>query len=201
MGCDIHMFCEELKTIDDTKKWVNADHWKLNPYFGVGAEEEKFAVVELYRSRHYSMFTALCGVRDYTGQSPKISEPRGAPADCTEEVTNSIENWDCDGHSHSYVTLREVKEFVKNSEPVKFSGLITQAAADALDNDSVAPTSWCQGSGVGKNMVFREWEDGTHQPLQELYELMAERFNEWRKPDDIDEDTLDNFRIVFWFDT
>lgn len=199
MGCDIHMFCEERKTINGTEKWVNADHWRLNPYHGMDEEEQKYEVVELCGERNYSLFTALCGVRDYTGKSPKISRPRGIPEDCTEEVKIANEYWGCDGHSHSYVTLRDVKNFVKDNKPVRFSGLLTQAAADALDNDGVVPTFWCQGSS-DKTMVFREWEDNTYRPLQELYEKMAERFDKWCKPDDIDDERLDDFRIVFWFD-
>lgn len=199
MGCDIHMFCEEYRTIDGVKKWFNADHWRLNHYYGTDQDERKYGVVELCGDRNYALFTALCGVRDYTGKSPKISEPRGLPKDCCPEVSESAEYWDADGHSHSYATLREVKRFIEENKPVIFSGLLTKEAARDLDNNGKLPESWCRWSS-DKTLVFREWEDRSFQPLGRLYEKMAERFRPWIKPGDIDESLLDDFRIVFWFD-
>lgn len=201
MGCDIHMYCEEFKSIDGVKHWVNCDHWRLNPYFneaGLDGEME-YEVVHLCGERNYSMFTALCGVRDYHGKSPKISDPRGFPNDCSHKAMEEYERWGSDGHSHSYVTLREVRDFVKENRPMKFSGLVTPEQAQDLDENGILPTSWCQGSS-NQSLVHRQWEDNTFQPLQALYEIMAHRFKPYRKPDDIDDEILDDFRIVFFFD-
>ena len=198
MGCDIHMFCEEKSIRNGGEVWINADHWVINPHYGVFDNEEEYQVVELYGDRNYSVFAALCGVRDYTGNSPKISEPRGLPLNCSEQVKRGSDRWRLDGHSHSYVTLREVRDFVKKDEPVLLSGLITKDQAEALESEGKTPDSWCQASSRN-DLVFREWSEKLR-PLEGLYKAMCERFAPYSKPDEISEDKLDNFRIVFWFD-
>lgn len=199
MGCDIHMFCEEQVKIKDKAEWRSADHFKRNHYFGAYEDEtNELEVVELCDSRNYSMFTALCGVRDYTNKSPKISEPRGLPDDVTEFVKEESDRWDCDGHSHSYVTLAEVKAFIAKNEPIEFTGLLTPKDVKALDEDGVLPSSWCQGSSTP--MERRTWKDNTHQPLQELFEIMAKRFRPCWSVDNLTPEDMEKFRIVFWFD-
>lgn len=199
MGCDIHMFCEEQVTIKDKTEWRSADHFKKNHYFGVfEGETNELEVVDLYSGRNYSMFTALCGVRDYTDESPKISEPRGLPDDVTEFVKKQSEYWDCDGHSHSYVTLLDVKSFIDKNEPVKFSGLLSPTAVKEFDENGTLPKSWCQGTNQ-EGYEFREWEDNTYQPLQGLFEAMAERFRPYWNIENLTPEDMVKFRIVFWF--
>lgn len=195
MGCDIHMYCEKLVKINKVEKWVNADNWKLNSWYDKNdPSEPEYNIQELHGDRDYSMFTALCGVRDYTNKSPKISEPRGIPDDCSEVIKKASIEWDSDGHSHSYVTLKEVREFVENPKPIKYSGLISKKQASELDHIGQTPNSWCQGSNRD-DLVFREWECSDCMPLNSLYAVMKDRADGYLF--DIKED---NFRIVFWFD-
>ena len=198
MGCDIHIFSEEKQVINGVEQWFNTDNWRLNPYYDDKDESEPMhSVVEMCGERDYSMFTALCGVRDYSEESPKISVPKGLPDDCCSQIKKESDLWDGDGHSYSYATLREVKNFVEKNEPIKFSGLITEDQAKELDK-GVLPTSWCQGSN--RPMVRRVWEDNTRQPLDGLLKAMFERFRPYWKPESIENKCLDNFRVVFWFD-
>ena len=198
MGCDIHIFSEEKQVINGVEQWFNTDNWRLNPYYDDKDESEPMhSVVDMCGDRDYSMFTALCGVRDYSEESPKISVPKGLPDDCCSQIKKESDRWDGDGHSHSYATLREVKNFVEKNEPIKFSGLITEDQAKELDKGAL-PTSWCQGSS--RPMVRRVWEDNTRQPLGDLLEEMYERFRPYWKPENIENECLDNFRVVFWFD-
>ena len=201
MGCDIHMFCEEQSTIDGKTEWLSADYFKKNHYFNVYDDENEpeLEVVELCGSRNYSMFTALCGVRDYTDKSPRISEPRGLPDDATDFVKSESDRWDCDGHSHSHVTLAEVKAFIDKNEPIKFSGLLHPDTAKKFDDEGVLPESWCQGTSRN-DYIFREWEDSTHQPLSELFKLMAKRFRPYWNIENLTLEDMEKFRIVFWFD-
>lgn len=196
------MFCEEKKSVNGNSVWVNADFWKMNPYHKIFDDEKPYELMELYGDRNYSMFTALCGVRDYSGKSPKISEPRGIPDDATELVKQECDYWDCDGHSHSYCTLLDVKKFVEGDNYPVYTGLITPEQAKALDEDGIAPDCWCQGSSRD-DLVRREWKDTTFNALTGLYEAMLERYAQlsfWGSKDRIPEEQMENFRIVFWFD-
>lgn len=200
MGCDIHMFCEYKKTVNNKEVWVNADNWRVNPYYG-DEYESKYNVSSLLDDRNYSLFSALCGVRDYSESTPKISEPRGMPKGVSPEILQENKEWGCDGHSHSYATLSEVFAFNKLKNPVKFSGLISVDQAKELDDKGVIPTCWCQGSS-DKTLVHRVWEDNTITPLSDLFKKMKERFDDvaWFFGRDIPVDKMDDFRIVFWFD-
>lgn len=89
-------------------KWVSVDKWtNEDGYIGVPYDDR------FYTGRNYNLFSALCGVRsDHFYNSPRcISEPKGLPVDCSNEVNQVSEEWGSDGHSHNYNTLRELLEF------------------------------------------------------------------------------------------
>ena len=103
MGCDIHLYVERK---------VPAIGW-------VSLGEP-----EALGGRNYNVFSVLANVRNGygfagvpTGSGYKpISEPRGLPDDVTEEVKAASDRWDCDGHSHSWLTLREILEYDYSQE-------------------------------------------------------------------------------------
>ena len=191
MGCDIHMYCEELNC---NGEWINKDHFKFCEY----SEEREYRRVELCGRRNYSMFTALCGVRDYSGESPKISEPKGVPEDSCSYIQEECEEMGVDGHSHSSATLGEVKEFIDNGNYPIFSGLLSPQQAKELDQ-GIFPSEWCQGTSAS-DYVHRTWTNTSiDNPLTDLYEAMKARYVEGNYKD-LDELDLDHFRIVFWFD-
>lgn len=83
MGCDIHGWIE--RKVGD--KYV--------------------AIKELgdrATARNYRRFAALAGVR---GDGP---EPRGVPPNVSETVRYWIDTWDSDGHSHSWLPIKEACE-------------------------------------------------------------------------------------------
>lgn len=96
MGCDIHAIIEVKTHIfnDDYFSWKVAD--------------------EPYISRNYSLFTFLAGVRD-TGEIEPISEPKGIPRNEYGEykvsslTTAYLKVWKANGHSHSWLSLAEMK--------------------------------------------------------------------------------------------
>ena len=62
-----------------------------------------------YGGRCYSLFGILAGVRNQS--NPMIGgeyELKGIPDDASERVKNVSDEWDIDGHSHNYFTLREL---------------------------------------------------------------------------------------------
>jgi len=112
MGCDIH-FYTEVKQPDGS--WVL--HGSVSNEGD--SEGEWLSADELYDGRNYNLFAILANVRNGRGFAGiktgegfnPISEPRGIPEDVSAEVAKIIEQWDCDGHSHSHHTLRQLLEF------------------------------------------------------------------------------------------
>lgn len=118
MGCDIHIYRE--KKIGG--KWVTADEWDPNYYDQgrAGVPYEKRA----YTGRNYELFGLLSkGVRS---EHPFSLDARGVPADMSPEVALDVESWNGDGHSHSHVTLQELKDLHARlaNEMIKVDGMI-----------------------------------------------------------------------------
>ena len=91
MGCDIHMYAEQL----------GRQRWKVMP------------MKEPFDQRSYGMFGFLAGVRNYSAVTP-ISYPRGLPNDVSPEVWDACKEWGGDGHSHSWLTVQELSNFDYN---------------------------------------------------------------------------------------
>ena len=126
MGCDIHLFAEARKkrTIKELfkfwkkPKWRNIDKWSRNEWFDKYPEsEQEFIIAREDRfysgGRNYNLFCALCGVRNYhfDGDIKCVSKPKGLPNDVSDIVKKQYDLWGSDGHSHSWNTLKELKEF------------------------------------------------------------------------------------------
>lgn len=105
MGCDIHMFIEAKKFVNGEKKWINCDRFKINIYRGEEGEPD-WHHCPIYDGRDYSLFTVLAGVRGDLDRA--IKEPKGLPSDVTEIVQQHSDYWDIDGHTHSWLTLKEL---------------------------------------------------------------------------------------------
>ena len=70
-----------------------------------------------YVGRNYRLFGALAGVRDYNMDI--ISDfAKGLPVDVSTEVCAISDEWDIDGHTHSYLTVKELidSKYYKMSE-------------------------------------------------------------------------------------
>lgn len=118
MGCDIHLYVEKR---DQSGQWLAVDEFTRDePEDG----EEKGNLYcpydkGYYSDRNYNLFAILADVRNgrgfagiKTGEgfSP-IAEPRGVPDDASPEYKEIVEQWDCDGHSHSHHTLRQLLDY------------------------------------------------------------------------------------------
>jgi len=70
-------------------------------------------------NRNYCFFSILADVRNGRGFAGvdtgdgfnPISEPRGLPEDVSIEVKRQFDHYGIDGHSHSYITLKELLEY------------------------------------------------------------------------------------------
>jgi len=70
-----------------------------------------------YLGRNYRLFGALAGVRDYNMDI--ISDfAKGLPVDVSTEVCGISDEWEEEGHSHSYLTVKELidSKYYKMSE-------------------------------------------------------------------------------------
>lgn len=200
MGCDIHMYVEyKKKFIDQEEKWVHGDYFKPNPYFG-SEHEDKFKRMELHGNRNYSLFSTLVGIRDYTDSIKPVSEPKGLPEDASEYVKEASQEWDGDGHSHSYLTLKEMKEYQLTDPIIPYTGLISPQQLKDFDENGINPQSWCQGTNQ-EGWERRNWTE-KNDSLVPLIEKLQKRAHELMQYDWQAYDTAndENVRIVFWFD-
>lgn len=202
MGCDIHMFTEIKRKFNDKEVWVNSDRWVINPYYLLKDQpfddwERPLEVDSIYNGRNYELFSILANVRGIG--NPVIAEPKGLPEDiCT--ITNSeSDRWGRDGHSHSYLTLAELVDYVKDNSSMVREGFLSDYDAKELDEKGVNPEDW-SWSEYGGFINFRTWnEDSIIQPIiDSLRELYKKEY--YTRPENQTREDEEKIRIVFWFD-
>lgn len=195
MGCDIHLFTENKRIINNKKQWVNIDNWKLNPYYkeNNGDRETKYEINPAYWGRNYALFSLLADVRNYSGNKP-ISEPKGIPDDVSQIIRSEKDKWGSDGHSHSFLTMKEIYDYYEKNNSVKFSGLVDSDGVKAIEKGDM-PNWWCKGSTM-TNLVWKEWVQENY-VLKNFIKVLEDHFESefYRKEED-----AENYRIVFWFD-
>lgn len=94
MGCDIH-FHSEVKI---KGKWHHH--------------------AEKHVQRNYALFAKMANVRN-NGRIRPISEPKGIPKNATLLTKMHIKQYGTDGHSHSWLSAREIVElyqFIRGNE-------------------------------------------------------------------------------------
>lgn len=150
MGCDIHFYVE--RKVDG--KWVSADKWTPNKYAGDEGEPSMCVEYEdrFYRDRNYDLFSMLANVRNGfgfagcdTGDGFKpIAMPRNLPFDVSPEVKDESDRYGCDGHSHSWLTLAELKSYDWKGQVSKHRGWV-DAWNFVLWRKGGKPQSWSDG--------------------------------------------------------
>lgn len=194
MGCDIHLFTERKRNINNEEKWVNVDNWKLNPYYDKNNEEEKeYELISAYRNRNYTLFSLLANVRNYD-DNKIISEPKGFPTDASEIVKKQNEYWEGGGHSHSFFTMKELYDFYEENKTVRFTGLVDQKGVQEIENGQM-PSWWCKAS-TQEDLVYKEWEFD-NLILKDFIEKLESHFKSEYYDKERD---CEKFRVVFWFD-
>ena len=123
MGCDIHFYVEERRN----GVWVSADVWSPCEY-----EKGRMTLKnELYGDRNYNLFAILANVRNGYGFAGvptgsgfvPIAEPKGLPDDVSPEVKAESDRWNGDGHSHTWLTVREILDYDWNQKTM-LSGVV-----------------------------------------------------------------------------
>jgi hypothetical protein len=152
-----------------------------------------------------------------------IAEPRGLPEDVSPGVKKMSDYWDCDGHSHSYFTLKELldydweqttshrgwvseevyKQFKETGDPYPCSGGVGGSKVVYLTNEEM--DRLIDGSlqrEADKHYYTQiQWQVTYAECCRGFIEGTIPKLKELAKPnryqDDIDPDTV---RIVVWFD-
>lgn len=161
MGCDIHSWIEfkkyetefgttaeliEAKIVDREGDW----QWEISDEPGYG-------------DRSYSLFTMLAGVRqrefepmlpeepdvieDREGNPPRGAgqNHRGIPQDASDFYKARVWEMGEDGHSHSWATLQELKEyFARHARDARYK----EAAEDFIDGCMMRMADLATNEGV-----------------------------------------------------
>jgi hypothetical protein len=155
MGCDIHIMVESLEASwRATAKLVKDDDW-------LSVEDE------IYDGRNYKLFSILANVRNGYGFAGcdtgdtlvPISMPKGVPDDGSSEYKMLVEQWGCDGHSHSYLTLQELLNY-DWTQTATLRGWVDMKEYLRFKLDK-KPESWSGGISGGsiKHLTNQEMEN------------------------------------------
>lgn len=210
MGCDIHMYVE----VNDGISWQKVGDVFLGPYGEGGMSDSP------YRGRNYDLFAILANVRNGYGFAGvktgkgfvPISLPKGLPVDVSTEIREESDSWGVDGHSHSWLTLKELKEYAWG-QTTEHQGYVSVGEYIVFKQRG-KPYSWC-GSVGGRNtrtltndqmedlIQSRERKDCYYYTLvkwTELYSVSCDNFLTQTIPALESLGPPDRVRIVFWFD-
>lgn len=200
------------------------------------SEEVTYVYPSFYNGRNYDLFSILADVRNGYGFAGvptgshinPISDPKGLPDDVSHEVYMEAKKWGRDGHSHSWLTLRELQEYDWNQAKVHVG--IVDVAEYATFKAKGAPTSWSGGvhgpnvkevSNKEMDDIFRKLQSGemtidpdsnefqlliggihyiTRITWPETYRESAGYFYTHHLPLLASFGDPDSVRLVFWFD-
>lgn len=221
MGCDIHCFVEKRNSNGDWNPIGGfvSDYYDPNSkYFSKPEFKNASSPLE---GRNYRVFAILAGVRDYSEDVPQIDEPRGLPEDVSNYVQNNSEEYGCDGHSHSWVTVREIIDYDEKQLIINYGILPLAQYQQALETGGVVHdwgTSW--NSANNGFVVKKEEVDTKVKQVQITLEhptkdicvetVWKEEVGKWcgqffkRTLDQLKarctDPSMEDVRLVFWFD-
>jgi hypothetical protein len=164
----------------------------------------------------------FAGVDTGDGFNP-IDEPRGVPADACPEYLQQVEQWDGDGHSHSYFTLAELIAYDWENQHTNLRGVVSwgQFVSWFKNGKGAFEGMYC-GATYGQNIITISQEDAEKVLFSDLqvrdvyknkdvhvkiqwqmsYAECCSNFLEETIPvlENISEGDNEGLRIVFFFD-
>lgn len=209
MGCDIHLHVEKQNPLGEWEHvpdpegadWADPRRWYH------GRNYNLFAILADVRNGH-----GFAGVRTGDGFNP-IDNPRGLPDDVSADVRKMSDDWDTDGHSHSWLTVGEVLAydwdqtsrltglFVDTDNGRYAGGGKAAAIQDYADRYHELPPwvgEWCADVSGPPHLVAKykrvTWEQPYHHCVStEWWATVARAYR-------ISEGGPAGVRFVFWFD-
>lgn len=190
MSCDIVLFGE--KRVENV--WVHAQDDDLQIEKDFLGYERKIIPEDksLYPGQSYEFFAILAGVRNYFDIQP-IVLPRGLPLDVSNFVEEEEDSFDY-AHSHSHLTLRELKDFNWKEHSFTIRAVVSNNQAVNFRERGVIPT--CYSRGVQYTLVpvgfeYLEWRMTYEEKASYFIQNILPKLEQFGSPDDV--------RIVFWF--
>lgn len=187
MGADIHLFMEMHNP--KTKKWTIVPGPIETCWFCGGTKKIECddkpepcwkcrgkgrCRMSWFDGRNYDLFAILADVRNGygfagvpTGEGFKpIAKPRGVPKDASSGYKHEVEQWDGDGHSHTYHTLKHLQDYDWDGQRTIKRGVVSLAEYKqwkdkcAKAGKMVNPDSWCSAiSGPGLTFIKTDQAD------------------------------------------
>jgi len=225
MGCDIHMYVEKK----EKDNWVKVGDVFDNPYYEPEGPDYSWNTPKTdqpYSGRNYDLFAILADVRNGygfagcdTGNAVEpIDYPRGLPDDVSKEIQVCSDEWGCDGHSHSYFTIREILDHNWSKKKVHRGWVDMDGYSSYLDNGK--PSSWCGGvhgplkvSNEEMEKILKGEVDETPENILGCYTQIQWETEQWedcrffletvKQIQEVFEEEglgVDDVRLVFWFD-
>jgi len=221
IGCDIHCFVEKRMadgSWEQITDFVSDYYDPDNDYF----QGDSFAHADCpLDGRNYSVFAVMADVRNGLGFAgcdtgdaiEPIAMPKGLPDDCCAEIRKESDEWDCDGHSHSHLSVAEIMAYDPDT-PLNKRGIVSPSEY-AVFKEKGQPESWCgMVSGPGIIIVNEDKIEQTikNNPEARVYakvawtvpvkdycsSLFVHALDQLKKRCDSHE--MDDVRLVFWFD-
>jgi hypothetical protein len=198
MGCDIHLYLEKrVYRYDDKEKkngiWVNADKWTRNHRLALYPDDEDERNEweldyhdRIYTGRNYDLFAILANVRNGYGFAGvptgsgfvPIAMPKCFPEDVSLTVKRESDGWGCDGHSHSWFTLKELLDYDWEQGVTEHQGVVSAEEYKVFKKEG-KPKSWCgMISGVGIEFISNEEMDQYIEGTSDLPSEMEHELSE-----------------------
>ena len=157
MGCDIHTRFERRRVdgtwevlVDPTpdEQGLRYQGWRASDALASGRPVPPVFVE--FHDRNYNLFSILANVRNGSGFAgvktgdgyEPISDCRGIPADASPEYQELVEQWNGDGHSHTWVTLDEILDPTWHNKKVTHCGVIPTEEYLKYRETGTRPRSW-----------------------------------------------------------
>jgi hypothetical protein len=182
MGADIHLWVERRTE----KSWQFANSYEIEQF----DKESWIAWDEPFSDRNYFLFALLAGVRNLDTKFMPILPVRGMPTDISEIGKRIVDEWEGDGHSHSWASAIELLNHSWSDE-VPLRGYVKTSDAIAWRNERRAPTAWA-----------REWNSEFDELLawEDTKENLCGYFVSEFLPKLLSYGPLEDTRVLFFFD-
>lgn len=176
MGCDIH----EMIEVRNSKRMELPGYWENAGTAGL--------------HRNYTLFSIIGNVRNDNPKIPFIGEHRIRKSEDTSfEFKAWLQLWRGDAHSASFVTLKELKDFLQKHKDTKVydPSLVLKRDKEGEIAATCASTNGPHLGPVGEYSIFGPWGSG-------FFEDVIKKLEDVKTFHGLESD--DDIRLVFFFD-